>query len=62
MARYGTALGRCNTVEIGEMKVVDLEGRTVAGVGTHFAGTGPHCGAEYGGERGTRGVVHETHD
>jgi hypothetical protein len=49
-------------VEIGEMKVVDFGERTVAGAGTHFAGTSLHCGAEYGGERGTRGVVHETPD
>jgi hypothetical protein len=49
-------------VEIGEMKVVDLGERTVAGAGTQFAGTGLHCCAEYGGERGIQGVVHQTPD
>jgi hypothetical protein len=49
-------------VEIGEREVVDLGERTGVGVGAHLAGTGSHYGAEYGGERGSLGAIHETHD
>jgi hypothetical protein len=60
MASYGTALGRDNMVEIGDMKVVDLGERIGVGVGTHLVGTGPHYVAEYGGERGSLGAIHDT--